>query len=319
MSTWWSDSTSDTVLGGRQQSLPIGPADLRILSRQPILILLFLAIVGSSLCSVNADSPLTLNAPSVGGSSEAIAITDAQAKESIQWLASKAMKQLPPTIDGDKNWGDTKKVWAGVKLRRDGFKLKTNRRWRELEQGRWIKYEVTMPGKPPEVTIRNVFPKVDGETGDRRWLIQSSVVAPMKFTARIQRWNLGVKLFSMTITGEIQMRLASATSVGFYADYAQIPPGLIIDPKVEHAQLVMERFEVDRVSNIGGDVAEGWGEVMQELLVERLVSKQNDRIVEKLNRAIEKERDDLRISWSEWFQNWGSQMGAAAPVQPPAN
>lgn len=283
---------------------------------------------------VRADSPLTLNAPaSNAGSNEdsnaidsgkistqqAISVTDAQAKESIQWLASKAMKQLPQTINGDKNWGDTKKVWAGVKIRRDGFKLKTHRRWRDLEQGRWIKYDVTIPGKPPRVTIRNVVPTVDAISGNRRWLIQSTVVAPMKFTARIQRWNLGVKLFSMTITGEIHIRLASATSVGFYADYAEIPPGLIIDPKVEHAQLVMERFEVDRVSHIGGDMAEGWGEVMQEILVEHLIHKQNDRIVDKLNRAIDKERDDLRISWSDWFQNWAAQSEPTDSVQPPVN
>lgn len=296
---------------------------------------------------LRADSPLELNAPVVAGSNvetddraslspasqtldsgtvskgpvgttspPSVEVTAQQAKESIQWLATKAMKEIPQTIQGDKNWGDTKKVWAGIKVRRDGFKLKTHRRWRELEQGRWIKYDVTIPGKPPKVTIRNVIPQVDPKTGSRRWLIQSTLVAPMKFTARVQRWNLGVKLFSLTITGDIEMRLRSATSVGFYADYGQIPPGLIIDPRVEHAQLVMDRFEVDRVSKIGGDVAEGWGEVLQEVLVEHLVHKQNDRIVSKLNRAIEKERDDLKISWSEWFREWGQQASDKTTLQP---
>jgi hypothetical protein len=66
--------------------------------------------------------------------------------------------------------------------------------------------------------------------------------------------------------------------------------------------LSLEGFEVERVSRIGGDAAEQWGEVMQEILVERLVRKQNDKLVEKLNRAIDKERAELRFSMREWFR-----------------
>ena len=208
---------------------------------------------------------------------------------------------LPKTISGDKNWGDTKRVWAGVKIRVDGFKLKTNRRFRELEQGRWIKYDVSMPDVPPTIKISKVVPLIAKATGQQSWLIDSSIVAPMKFTARIQRWNLGVKLFSVTVTGEIRVRLNSTMSVGFHANFGEIPPGLVIDPNVKTAILVMEHFEVDRVSKIGGDVAEQWGEVMEELLVERLIHRQNKKIVAQLNKSIDKERDDLELSLSEWF------------------
>ena len=40
-------------------------------------------------------------------STQTLNITNEQAKESIQWLATKASKHLPRTISGDKNWGDT--------------------------------------------------------------------------------------------------------------------------------------------------------------------------------------------------------------------
>ncbi len=238
----------------------------------------------------------------------ALPVSESQARASIQWLASLALEKMPRTLDGDKDWGKTKKVWAGVRVRRDGFKLKTHRRFRELEQGRWIKYEVTFPdpkaGNAPAVTVHSVLPSIDAVTGQQRWKIDSSVVTPMKFTARIQRWNLGVKLFSMTITGEMRVRLASSASVGFLSDYGEIPPALVIDPRIDQAQLVLERFEVDRVSHIGGDAAEQWGELMEEILVDRFVKKQNERLVDKMNRSIEKERDDLRLSMTEWFANW---------------
>jgi hypothetical protein len=70
---------------------------------------------------------------------------------------------------------------------------------------------------------------------------------------------------------------------------------------------VLERFEVERISKIGGDVAEGWGEVIQEILVERLVKKQNPRLVSKLNHWIEQERDDLRLSMADWLASWQPQ------------
>lgn len=270
-----------------------------------------LSLVGCSLLggssSVAATEPLTLAPP---GSSDQVISTSrqTQARASIQWLASLALSRMPQTLEGDRDWGKTKQVWSGVKVRFDGLQLKTKRRYRRLEQGRWVKYAVTLPNpKTPDaarVTIHRVEPVVAPSTGQQRWDVESSVVAPMKFTARVQRWNLGVKLFSMTISGDVRVRLQSSTSIGFHAKYSEIPPALVLDPHVKHAHLYLERFEVDRVSHIGGDVAEQWGELIEEVLVDRLVRKQNDRLASKLNRAIEKERDSLRISLADWLADW---------------
>ncbi len=256
---------------------------------------------------VVADSPAATSSPRSASESH-LSVSEAQARASIQWLAELALRKMPRSFDGDKDWGETKKLWAGIKVHRDGLKLKTHRRFKEVEQGRWVKYEVTLPDptapNAATVTIHDVVPTIDQASGEQRWKIHSSIVAPMKFTARVQRWNLGVKLFSMTITGDLRVRLISTTSVGFVADYAEIPPALVIDPRMDQAQLVLERFEVNRISRIGGDVAEQWGELIEEILVERFVKKHNDRLVGKLNKSIDKERDDLRLSMAEWFASW---------------
>ena len=237
---------------------------------------------------------------------QTLQVTSHQAKDSIQWLATKASKHIPRTMSGDKNWGDTKRVWAGVKMRIDGFKLRTNRRYRELEQGRWIKYEVTLPDVPPAIEITNVSPDTDATTGEQNWMITSSVVSPMDFEARIQRWNLGVKIFSVTVRGKARIRLNSTLLVGFHLNYGEIPPGLVIAPSVQKAELVMEHFEVDRVSKIGGDVAEQWGELLEDILIERMVKRQNEKLVGKLNKVINEEQDELKLSLSDWLENWGS-------------
>jgi hypothetical protein len=288
--------------------------------------LLLLTQLGTQLSVAQTDSTSEQNSET-RTNLQTLQVTSDQAKDSIQWLATKASKHIPRTINGDKNWGDTKRVWAGVRMRMDGFKLRTNRRHRELEQGRWVKYAVTLPDVPPAIKITDVSPKIDTSTGEQSWTITSSVVSPMEFEARVQRWNLGVKLFSVTVRGQARIRLNSTLSVGFHANYGEIPPGLVIVPSVQKAELVMEHFEVDRVSKIGGDVAEQWGELLEDILIERLVKRQNEKLVGKLNKSIDKERADLKLSLSEWFENWGrggqpadtSTSSTPVNTQTPAN
>lgn len=234
-------------------------------------------------------------------------LTAEQARASVQWLADLTLRSAPKTYDGDKNWGAQKKLWAGVKIRREGFKLKTHRRFREVNQGRWVRYEATLIDRAPGggtaavAKVHQVQLRRDWVSGQSRWQIDSSITAPMTFTAQIQRWNLGVKLFSVTIRGEFTVRLDSTASVDFVTDYSVLPPALVFDPRVEQANLVLERFEVDRVSRIGGDVAEEWGELMEDVIRDRFLKRQNEQLVAKLNRAIDKERDHLRVSTLEWF------------------
>lgn len=237
-------------------------------------------------------------------------LSDAQALQSVQWLASLALDKMPRTIDGDKGWGDTKRIWAGVKVRFDDGKLKTHRRYRNLEQGRWVRYKIQLPEADARnratAKIHHVEFSQQTEVGMPRWQVESTVVAPMKFQARIQRWNLGVKLFSMTIEGRIRLRMKSSVLIGLETEFSEIPPALVFDPHIQKARIDVESFEVERVSHIGGDVAEGWGEVVQEVIVETYVERLNKKLVAKLNRAIDKERDDLRISIAEWFR-WNPQ------------
>ncbi|WP_372722754.1 hypothetical protein [Novipirellula sp.] len=228
---------------------------------------------------------------------QTLSVSESQAKESMQWLATRAMQEVPPVYTGDKDWGDTKKVWAGVHAKFDGLKLKTHRRFKQLNHGRWIRYEI----KLPEATAPNAATtKINSATLNDQdyWRIDSTTETPMQFTAKVERWNLGVKLYSVTVTGRMKVQLQLTSTIGLYLDYSEIPPAVVAHPNIEGAKLTLVSFEIDRVSKIGGDAAEAWGEIMQEVLVERFIENQNDRIVAKLNKAIEKHRDELRFSWS---------------------
>ena len=267
-------------------------------------LILLSSLIGLACTSAAASEPLKRGEPSVISEPPISEqqISEQQARESVQWLVNAAIKYVPAVFNGEKNWGDTRRVWAGVRTRLDGLKLKTHRRYRELDHGRWIQYEIVLPkvASPPSplVMVHRVT-----RTENSRWRIDATTETPMHFTARVQRWNYGVKLYSVTVSGKMRVRLNLVSTIGFDVDYLQLPPVLVVDPIIEKANLELVGFEVERVSHIGGDAAEAWGEMMQELIVERFVEKQNDKIVMKLNKAIDKHRDELRFGWQNMVKS----------------
>ena len=249
------------------------------------------------------------------------AISESQARSSVQWLAELAIRHAPRTYDADKNWGDTKEIFSGIKFDPKGLRLRPSRRTKEVRHGRWIKYELLLPEPKPGAgkthpdglvaTVHRVSKSGDisldspfSDQSNTHWRIDSSVETPMTFTARVERWNRGVQIYSISFKGKMRVRLDSTTSLAFHADYAEVPPAFVINPKVIKSELHLKEFEVDRVSKIGGDVAEEWGEMIEKVVREVFLAKQNEKLTGKLNKSIDKHRDDLRLSMSDWLKTW---------------
>ncbi len=282
-----------------------------------------------------ADEPIELVAPAnqkssanrVSSVTSMATVTPQQVRTATQWLGDLAIRKMPRQIDGEKDWGKTKQVWSGVKMRMDGLRLKTHRRHRDVKHGRWIRYELNTasmlpievakrsagrPGEQPSLVIDRVMPD-QSDAGllvaksPDQWKIQSTLILPMSYSARVQRWNLDVRLFSVTVTGSIRLKIQTTSTIGFVIDYAEIPPAMVLDPRVVRANVELEQFKVNRISNVGGEFAQAWGEIVEEVLVERLVEKQGDRLTRQLNRAIEKQRDELRFSMTDWLTGFAIQ------------
>lgn len=254
--------------------------------------------------SITADSTDSGQAIS---SAETLSATDQQLQASLQWLVDLALAKLPPSYRGEKDWGDQKRLWAGVKIRRDGLRLRTHRRFREVNHGRWIEYEIFPRGRDSSATATPLPVKLQitaVRQTDSGWEIDSSATVEADFVARVQRWNLGVKLFSVTLRGDLRVRLDSTVTVAFLPDYGELPPALVIDPTVQQASLTLERFEVNRISHLGGDVAEELGEVVERVIQRVWLARLNDKLVGKLNRSIDKNRDDLRFSLEKYLTGW---------------
>lgn len=263
-----------------------------------------------------------------------ISMTPEQARQSVQWLADQLLMYVPRRIDGDDDWGETKKVWAGVKVRRDGWELKTHRRWKELRHGRWVRYEIKLPPNSPasslshsdeapgplqglgSVVHANVQPVSDtiqihsvtpvtSEDGFRRWHVDASVYTPADFAVRVERWNLGTQWYSIEIVGDMRLRMRTELTMAMEADFSEVPPAMQLDVQIEKASLDVVRFEVDRISKLGGDVAEEIGDLAEKTIGKSWVRKENARLVRRLNEAIADNRDSLRWSMAGWLGQLG--------------
>lgn len=228
----------------------------------------------------------------------------------VQYAASGLLRHLPSVFEGDKDWCQTKKVFDGVEIKfRDG-RLRTHRRWKDVDHGRWIRYRIELPGDGLRlnrtVYIDRVVAATPPMTG---YEMDVRIDTPIQFEIQMQRHVRGVKVSSVTVQGHARVVLETTTLVDTYSDITEIPPAMVIDPKILEAKLKLESFEVDRVSHIGGDVAEAWGEIAQETLVKIAVERQNEKLADRLRTAIEKNRDDLRFSTRDFIRQ-------AIPIRP---
>lgn len=228
----------------------------------------------------------------------------------MQLLLDLALAELPRSYNGDSHWQDTKKVWAGVKLHREGLRLETKRRWKQRRHGLQVRYTVTsqraIEHNAIDLDILSVEAVGNAEESNApdamdHWNIASRITAPLDFVARVEQWNYGARLYSIEIKGDMRVRLDINGQLAVRPEFSSVIPGIEIDPQVDHARLNLQHFHVDRVSKIGGEVAEQWGETA-EWMAKRIFREDiNNKLTEKLNRAIDKKREDLVLSASDWI------------------
>ncbi|MEM6468334.1 MAG: hypothetical protein AAF802_02110 [Planctomycetota bacterium] len=252
--------------------------------------------------SATAGEPIEEAKPVAVGSPGII--SEPQAKATIEALLDWSLGLVPPHYEGDKGWNETKRVWAGVKFRRDGMRITTKRRWKELRHGRQVRYRVSFPPTPKqmppvEVRLGSVRFVEATQSTPAAWQIDLELESPLDFSSRIERWNYGVQLFSIEVKGHLRLRLRLRGRLSANPDVSEIPPAIQISAVVKSSELELKQLNVDRISKVGGEVAEQWGDLIHQVAEEVLKGDINRRITTKLNRAIEKHKNRLRFSASE--------------------
>lgn len=211
-------------------------------------------------------------------------------------------ENLPDQYEARDGWGETKEIWAGVDIRREGWQIKTKRRKKAVNHGTWKLYRVRVvePEKELHIDVQNVRELPNG-----RVEFDLAVDARLDVFARLAQWESGVQLISLSVNAEALTQFRVRCNLGLKLDPAKLPPDVLLDPRVDRADLRLVDFRVNRISQIGGPLARELGDQARDLL-DRQIAKQNEKLPGKINRQIEKNRDHLRLSVQDLLTSrWG--------------
>lgn len=222
-----------------------------------------------------------------------------------QWITGLVLKHMPHQYSKEKNWGKQAKRWAGVKLRRDhdDGKLETKRRYKMTNHGTWRKYAAKLadPEKKFAVELANF-----DSTEDHKTSFDVQFSADLILDARQSKWVKGVQLYSFSADATATVRLNVHCELGIDMDFSRFPPELVLNPNVTEAKIDVEKFQLNRVSKAGGELAQQVTRLARKELDEK-VEEHEKKLVKKLTKEIEENRDKLRLSITDavnlkWFK-----------------
>ena len=222
-----------------------------------------------------------------------------QAPEGTRTLLKKIIVDvLPAEYEDADDWGSTKKVWDGLHMRMDGLQLRTKRKWKEANHGTWKKHRVTLvdPDQYLRAKVSNIQRKSLGELS-----FDLLLAARLDIYGRLQEWQRGIRLFSVSAEATADVEIEAQFTVQTKMD-GQIPPGLIITPHADSAEIRLLDFQLHRISKAHGELVDELGDGLKRT-VRKELAKQNDKVVLRINRRLEENADDLHLSVQDLIKN----------------
>ncbi len=222
------------------------------------------------------------------------------------------LQHMPHTYERDKDWGGQAERWDGIRWDTDGWQIKTKRRKKLVNHGTWRKYSASLadPEREFVVSVTNIR-----QTAGQRLAFRLNFATRLNLFARQAEWVKGVQLYSLSAEGHAAVRLALDVELEIQLDPGRLPPDLIFRPQVTAADLVVDDFRIDRVSKLGGEFAIQVTRLARRELDAEIAEKEAE-LVEKINRQIRKNGDDLRLSLADALHSrWAD---SARPFLPPA-
>lgn len=227
-----------------------------------------------------------------------------------QVLTQIVLDSVPREFSDNDDWGKTARRWNGVRLRRDGWKLETERDWATVNHGVWQKAKAVLvdPEHRFKIELTNLQPRSATESA-----FDLTLQAPLEIEVRQSHWVNGVQLYSVSadLRGTIILKLGCELAIRL----SESPDGVIqFQPHVTTADLQLQDFQVIRVSKLGGEFAQQVTKLAESFLT-RQIDSQETKIVEKLNRQIAKHSNRLKVTLPELAQtSWGKLVLPRIPA-----
>jgi hypothetical protein len=220
------------------------------------------------------------------------------------------VESVPEKIEKGDNWGDTRARFSQLKVKTDGGKLRLEANSKEVKHGLW-KQIVVEPMDP----ARNLrFRIVEARsTGKNTVAFAVAAASPLKLTAKVERWRTGVKLFNFSTDADasIEMRIDGELSYEFKdidgKNY------LTFSPTIKHVDLKLIEFDLRRLGPAEGQLVQYLGDMLSDPLADQL-DRHEPKVAKKLNDAITKRQDKLRVPMSLSF-DFGSWLGSTKTAE----
>lgn len=219
--------------------------------------------------------------------------------ELSDWLRWLVLKNLPPTYEDNRKWGLQKSVYDGFRFRREGIKLETERKYKNVKHGTWSRYflEFDDPERKLRLEVKRFEP-----TGDRM-KIDVEVEAPLHAFGRMSQWQRDVQMISLSMNADVTVRLVVESEVAIRINPLAFPPIIQLEPVVKKASVALTQFEVHRISQLHGPLAEQLGKGIRSVVDDRLADY-SDKLVIKMNQQLEKQQDKLKLSLGQKLPGW---------------
>ena len=238
----------------------------------------------------------------------------AAAEQARRFAKTIAIQVMPTKYEDLRDWGGQKRIVSGLNVRLDGLRLRTKRRRKMVNHGNWTMYRLDMPHPDRELQLRTVELK---SKGPGRVKLHVVCEAHVNTHGRYQSWQRGVRLLSISASGDAKIRLTLDCEIRVKFDISKLPPDVELDPKVTKAELELVEFRLNRVGNIGGEVAQQLAKGVKHVLDDQIVKKRQ-KLVSKMNRQIDKRRDKLKLSLADYAAaKWDKHFGTTGAKEDP--
>jgi len=212
----------------------------------------------------------------------------------VRWLV---LKNLPPSYEDNRGWGKQKEVYDGFRFRREGMKVETYRKYKTVKHGTWKRYhlELVDPQSMLQIQMKDLRNLVNN-----RFAFHLTLEAPLKVFGRVSQWQRDIQIISLSTNASVAVQVEIDAEVGVQTNPLVFPPEMQFSPTVTKATVRLTKMEVDRISQIQGDIAEELGKGLRGF-VDDYLRDFDDKLVIKINKQLEKQKDKLRISTSDYL------------------
>jgi len=241
------------------------------------------AIVLSLCCSLPSIAESPAVSPPAGSNIEQSLSTI------IQQLV---IDSLPRQFSDDKKWGKQTKVVNGLTIKSDGDGLKIRKHTHEVNDGLWSEYrgELVDPNKELQIRVENLHSSGPGQSS-----LQLFLAARLHGEARLEEWKDGVKLLNIATDADCKIEARIEMDVRWNWQPGTLFGDVAVEPKVTGAELRLVDFDLKKVSLLQGWAARELGDGLKRT-VQKQLHREEPKLVEKLNAAIQKKQGKLRFS-----------------------